>query len=140
MMNSATLRASIEMLNPCKPICVEIGTQVYEVIKVMKDNGIGCVCVVDNHELVGIFTERDVLIKVIGGKLNVQKIKIEDVMTPHPEYLFQDDQIAFALNRMHVGGFRHIPLLNFQGQPTGIISVKDIIGHLVKNLDAEKTP
>ncbi|HEX9653024.1 MAG TPA: CBS domain-containing protein, partial [bacterium] len=56
------------------------------------------------------------------------------VMTSTPEYLFMDDQIAFALNRMDLGGFRHILLINAQGEPSGVISVRDIMAHLVKNV------
>jgi CBS domain-containing protein len=59
-------------------------------------------------------------------------------MTRHPEYLFPDDQIAFALNRMHVGGFRHIPLLGKNGIPVGIISVRDLVTYLNDNLFENK--
>jgi CBS domain-containing protein len=100
----------------------------------MKENRIGCVCVVKNKQLVGILTERDVLKRVLGGGLDVNKVQIEEVMTTNPEYLFNDDQIAYALNRMDLGGFRHIPLINSQGEPSGVISVRDIITYLVKNV------
>ncbi len=134
-MDSSTLRSSIETLQPSKPISVNYGTVVSDVIKIMKKKRIGCVCVVQNDELVGIFTERDVLTKVVGSDAEIEKVRVESVMTPSPEYLFQDDRIAYALNRMHVGGFRHIPLINFQGNPTGIISVKEIFACLIKNLN-----
>ncbi len=134
-MDSATLRSPIKILSPHRPICVKHGTRVSEVLKIMRENRIGCVCVVDQEELVGIFTERDVLKKVMGHQKGLDKIYIEAVMTPNPEYLYEDDEIAFALNRMHVGGFRHVPLINLKGKPTGIISVKDMVAHLMKNLE-----
>jgi CBS domain-containing protein len=133
-MDSTTLRSPMTILNPARPISVQHGTRLSEVLKVMKENRIGCVCVVDNRQLVGILTERDILNKVVGGNLDLQGVRVEEVMTPNPEYLFEDDQLAFALNRMSVGGFRHIPLINLQGHPTAVISVKDIVAHLVKNL------
>lgn len=134
-MDSTTFRAPIEALNPKKPICVDIKTPVKEAIQIIQSNRIGCVCVVENSSLVGIFTERDVLNKIIAGNLDVEKTMVEDVMTPDPEYLLHDDQIAFALNRMHVGGFRHIPLIDLKGAPTGLISVRDILTYLIKNIE-----
>ncbi|NIV96983.1 CBS domain-containing protein [candidate division KSB1 bacterium] len=134
-MDSSTLRFPIETLHPSKPICVRIGTNVNDAIKTMQDNRIGCVCVVEDQELKGIITERDILTRVIGGDLDANKVKVEEVMTPNPEYLFMEDELAFALNRMQVGGFRHIPLTDLNGHPTGVISVKDIVAHLIKNLD-----
>lgn len=133
-MDSNTLRSPIETLSPPKPVCVDTGSKLVEVINVMKENRIGCVCVVKNKQLVGILTERDVLKRVLGGGLDVNKVQIEEVMTTNPEYLFNDDQIAYALNRMDLGGFRHIPLINSQGEPSGVISVRDIITYLVKNV------
>ncbi|MFQ5675626.1 MAG: CBS domain-containing protein, partial [bacterium] len=60
------------------------------------------------------------------------KTQVKEVMTANPEYLFMDDEIAFALNRMHVGGFRHIPLVNLENTPQGVISVRDIAARLVE--------
>lgn len=134
-MDSTTLRSPIKILNPSKPIWVNYGTRVNEVIKIMRQNRIGCVCVVDKKELVGVFTERDILIKVIARKIDINNAGVEEVMTPNPEYLCHDDEIAFALNRMHVGGFRHIPLIDLDGRPVGVVSVKDIVAHLMKSLE-----
>jgi CBS domain-containing protein len=114
---------------------VQYGTKVDEVLKIMQENRIGCVCVVNKKQLVGIFTERDILTKVVAGDIDINKIAVEEVMTPNPEYLYDDDEIAFALNRMHVGGFRHIPLIDLDGKPVGLISVKDIVAHLMKSLE-----
>jgi CBS domain-containing protein len=79
------------------------------------------------------------LTKVVGGDLNPDSLAVQDIMTPNPEYLFYDDEIAFALNRMHVGGFRHIPLIDLNGHLRGLISVRDILDHLVRSIDDEST-
>jgi len=133
-MDSKTLRSPIETLNPPKAVSVEVGTKLDEVLHLMKEKRIGCVCVVRNKQLAGIFTERDVLKRVVGAGLDIKKVQIEEVMTTTPEYLFIDDQIAFALNRMDLGGFRHILLINAHGEPSGVISMRDIMAHLVKNV------
>ena len=134
-MHSTSLRLPIKRLNPPKPISVQVGQTVLQAIDIMQKNRIGCVCVVEDDKLTGIITERDILIRVIGCDCNIDNVTVEEVMTPTPEYLFQDDEIAFAMNRMHVGGFRHVPLTDLQGRPTGIISVKDIVAHLISNLE-----
>ncbi len=136
-MDSSTLRSPIESLGPRKPTCVQTDTKILDVIKTMKENKFGCVCVVQDRRLVGILTERDILTKVVGGNLDAAEVCAKDVMTPNPEYLFPDDQIAFALNRMHVGGFRHIPLTDLGGMPTGLVSVRDIAAFLVKSLQID---
>jgi len=133
-MDSKTLRSPIETLNPPKAVSVKVDTKLDEVLNLMKEKRIGCVCVVRNKQVAGIFTERDVLKRVVGARLDVKKVQIEEVMTTTPEYLFIDDQIAFALNRMDLGGFRHILLINAQGEPSGVISMRDIMAHLVKNV------
>ena len=132
-MDSTTLSSPLETLNPKKAICVDHHASLKSVIHKMKEHGIGCVCVVEKNWLVGIFTERDILKKVVCSDLNLEKTQVKEVMTANPEYLFMDDEIAFALNRMHVGGFRHIPLVNLQNEPQGVISVRDIAAHLVQN-------
>jgi CBS domain-containing protein len=135
-MNTATLRSPIQNLNPSQPVCVKQKMLVNDVVRIMQEHSIGCVCVVDDQNtLVGIFTERDVLTKVLGEELDINKVLVEEVMTPNPEYLYYDDEIVFALNRMHVGGFRHVPLIDVKGRPMGVISVKDIVAHLIKNLE-----
>ncbi|MFQ5707722.1 MAG: cyclic nucleotide-binding/CBS domain-containing protein [bacterium] len=133
-MDSSTLRSPIKSLEVSKPICVAPDSIVSKVLKTMRDNKIGCVCVVENCKTVGIFTERDVLVRVIGENKNPEAIVVKEVMTADPEYLFEDDEIAFALNRMRVGGFRHVPLADADCRPAGIISVKDIVKHLMKDL------
>ncbi len=133
-MDSVTLRAPLHTLEPKVPVCVTKGTKISDVIGIMKDNRIGCVCIVEDDLLIGIFTERDVLSKVIGSSLDTDETFVEDLMTNDPEYLYDDDQIAFALNRMHVGGFRHIPLIDLAGRPTGIISVRDILAYMTRSL------
>lgn len=135
-MDSSTLRSPMEVLNHHKPVCVQSSAPVHEAIQKMKNGHIGCVCVVENQSLVGIFTERDVLTKVVGSGVDISKTIVADVMTPDPEYLFEDDQIAFALNRMQVGGFRHVPLVDLKGKPQGVVSVRDILGYLLKNIGA----
>lgn len=141
-MDVRTLALPISKLNPQEPCCVQLGTLVSQVIQLMQDGRFGCVLVVDEQgQLVGIMTERDLMTKVMGKSVNVADIVVDDVMSTSPESLREDDPIAFALNLMHFGGFRHIPLLvsddNGQiGAPVGMISIKDIVNHVANYLES----
>ena len=93
----------------------------------MREHRVGCVLVVEDARLVGILTERDLLLKLEQGGLD-QPLRL--LMTPEPEVLKADDPIVYALNKMSVGGFRHVPLVDAERRPVGVISVKDIVDYI----------
>jgi CBS domain-containing protein len=99
----------------------------------MKEHRIGCVLVEQGGKLVGIFTERDILTKLVGTGYDPAKVLVDGVMTRDPETLTLDDPIAFAMQLMNVGGFRHVPLVDDERRPVGILSVKDIVDYLVEH-------
>lgn len=135
-MDSDTLRSSIEKISPQKSVCLSKETPIREVIDAMKKERVGCIFITENRRLAGIISERDLLTKVVAPNLNVDETVAHQIMTRDVECLYNDDDIAFALNRMHVGGFRHIPLVDSELRPTCMISVRDILGYLVKNIAA----
>jgi len=137
VLDENTIKAPIRHLNLHKPILLEEGSSVAQALDLMKKNRIGCMLVVRNGKLTGIFTDRDVLMKIAGTSLDLSTVRIETLMTPNPECLQLEDMIAFALNRMHIGGFRHIPLVDEEHKPVGIVSVKDIVDYLVEHFSAE---
>ena len=124
------LREAIAVLQPANPVCAERGTRVGDVVRQMQEHHIGCVLVVGDGKLVGVFTERDLLREVFGSKLDLEGTPVEQFMTENPETLRPGDSIVFALNKMSLGGFRHIPLVDDAGRPVGIISVKDIVDYI----------
>jgi CBS domain-containing protein len=99
-----------------------------EAIEMMREHHVGCVLVVDHGRLVGILTERDVLLKAHVADVSRP---VSELMTSEPETLDVDDPIVWALNRMSVGGYRHVPLVDGDGRPVGIVSVKDIVHYIV---------
>jgi CBS domain-containing protein len=118
------------------PIAVDIDTAVADAIELMNEHHIGCVLVMQRGRLAGIFTERDVLTKVVfrhDGAL----LPVEAVMTPNPETLEMDGTIAYALNLMSVGGYRHLPVIDRDGQPVAVLSVRDIVDFLVQSYPEE---
>lgn len=120
---------TIHCLGPKTPISVESTATVGEAITRMLDHKIGCLLVVDAGALVGIFTERDALIKA-SADLSVKSQPVSQLMTDAPESLSMSDSIAFALHAMDLGGYRHMPVVNELKQPTGIVSVRDILQHV----------
>ncbi|HYC55014.1 MAG TPA: CBS domain-containing protein [Candidatus Binatia bacterium] len=125
------LRQPLSILPPAVPVTVETPASALEAIELMHERHIGCVLVVRAGKLKGIFTDRDVVSRVVAAGIDPAKIAVRRVMTARPECLRPSDSIAFALNLMGLGGYRHIPLLDKVGAPVGIVSVKDIVGYLV---------
>ena len=123
----------IESLDPKKPSSVTPQTPVGEVLAKMADESIGCVMVVDDDGLQGIFSERDALLKVGTDASRLAETPIELMMTARPEVLEGKDKIAFALHKMSVGGYRHLPILN-SGVLTGVISIRDILRYLTDRI------
>jgi CBS domain-containing protein len=113
-------------------VTVPLDATLQQAVEIMQTRHLGCVLVVDPEGLLkGIFTERDLLVRVAGRKLDWAANTVSEFMTPDPESLQSSDGIAWALNLMHVGGYRHVPLTDADGRPTGVVSVKDIVEFIV---------
>ena len=91
-----------------------------------------CVLVMADDRLVGIFTDRDAVVKAAGKRL--ESFHVRDFMTPDPVVLRHDDPIAVAIHKMAVGGFRHIPIVE-DGRPTGVVTARDVFHHLASSMD-----
>jgi CBS domain-containing protein len=129
------LRDRIERLWPKSPSSVAPETPVGEVLKKMVDQTIGCVMVVERGKLVGIFSERDALMKLNTDAPKLLSRPISQFMTPDPVTLETNDKIAYALHKMNVGGYRHIPIL-FNGKLAGVVSIRDILRYLTDRIAA----
>jgi CBS domain-containing protein len=121
----------LDALTIAAPETIEASADVNEAIRRMHDKAIDCVLVTEEGRLVGIFTDRDAVVKIAG--LERQDRAIATLMTRDPVVLRHDETIAVAINKMAVGGFRHIPIVE-GGRPTGVVTARDVFRHLVESL------
>jgi len=125
----AMMEQPVRVLEPPRPIAVSPETPLRDVLLLMVEKKIGCVLVTDRSDLVGIFTERDVLLQFGGRDQQPLDDAIREWMTPHPETVDEDDSVAFAIHKMDVGGYRHLPVMK-AGRSRGIVSVRDVVRYL----------
>ena len=92
-----------------------------------ENNKQNCILTIKNDKLGGILTERDILLKVTGKGYDLDLTVIDEFITTNPEFVTPEDPLAYALNKMHIGGFRNVPVVNDELYPIGIISITDIV-------------
>jgi CBS domain-containing protein len=133
-LGEAIVNSPLAALEPKPAVAVGADTTIREAIEIMLERGIGAVLVVDDHGRVGgIFTERDVLRRVATAAVDASR-PVSDAMTADPVCLGLDDGIAFALNRMILGGFRHIPIVDDAGLPLAVLSLREVVAFIVSLL------
>jgi CBS domain-containing protein len=122
----------VRVLQPHSPVTIKATTTIGEAIQLMQAQNIGAVLVVgDQGELVGIFSERDLMRRLAPQYDSAKTQPVSNFMTPKPECVTSDDTLAFAVHKMDVGGYRHLPVLT-DGKPTGIISARDMLRHITR--------
>lgn len=134
VLDSGFLCESVSILAPAVPRCVNDKDSVAKVMRHLKSNRIGCVLVTDAQGLLkGIFSERDCILKAFDSGLDLETTPVSQLMTADPVTQPPDATLAYALNLMSQGGFRHLPIVDEDGMPVGIVSVKDVMDYIVKS-------
>jgi CBS domain-containing protein len=124
---------TIATLGPAEPICLTPAATVEDAIARMLERRQACVLVVDPEgRLIGILTERDVLMRVAGAGRDPRRTTLRDVMTPNPEALTARDRVAYAVHCMSVAGYRTVPLVDADRRPIGVVTVSDVIRWLAQ--------
>lgn len=101
-------------------------TTVSEAARLMADRNVGAVMIVDRERLIGIFTERDAVFRVIARGLDTRTTPVGEVMTTEPKTVDPDKTFGLALLMMHENGFRHVPVIE-NGRPVGIVSARNAL-------------
>jgi|SRR5712691_465659 len=124
----ALLADTITVLSPAEPICLKETATVHEAVQTMLARRQAGVLITDAEgRLIGIFTERDVLTRVLGRDLDTRKTALSAVMTPNPDALSVRDRVAWAVHSMSVAGYRTVPLVDAERRPIGVVTVSDVI-------------
>jgi CBS domain-containing protein len=125
------LGVPLDEIRAAAPKLVDAATTVGDAVTRMRRDGIDCLLVMDGETLVGIFTDRDAVLK-IAGRGDLPR-PVRELMSTDPVVLRRGDPIAVAINKMAVGGFRHVPILD-GSVPIGVVSARDVFAHLAAGL------
>jgi len=137
MSEAVKIQDPISTLGLELPLVVELGTNMKNALNSLQQEKQNCLLITDSNELKGILTERDILLKVTGKGFDLDLATVDEFMTEDPEYLTPEDPLAYALNKMHIGGFRHVPIVNDLMKPVGLISISNIISTIADYFSME---
>jgi CBS domain-containing protein len=126
----------IRHLRLAQPTCLPPATPLSRAIEKMRQERSACALICQGDRLLGIFTERDVLRKVIGESVDLST-PLEAFMTPLPRSLSPDDTLLDAIDLMTEGGYRHVPLTDASGRLVGLVSAHDIVDHIAEHFPVE---
>jgi CBS domain-containing protein len=139
--DASLLEQPLHTLPTRHPLVYRETDSVTQAMRDMQRKRRGCVLITEDgtgrSKLLGIFSERDVLLRVVDRGRNPATLPLRDVMTADPECLPQTASIAWVLNKMAVGGFRHVPVLDEHGCPVRVVSVRDVVQFLVEFFPSE---
>ena len=134
LLDNEVLCQTLESMPLKAPVIASINDTLESVLNSLQSFKTGCVIIVDDNNIpIGIFTERDFILKVAKQYSDFKNSSISEFMTKDPVVQTLDCTIAYALTLMSEGGFRNLPIVNSQNTPVGIIAVKDVIDFLVGN-------
>ena len=111
---------------PNKLVIASPQTSVLAAAKLMEQKKVSAILVTSEDQLVGIFTERDAVFRVIAKGRDVKTTQLSEVMTPSPTTVDPDKTFGHALMLMHKHGFRHVPVV-LHGKPVGIVSSRSAL-------------
>jgi CBS domain-containing protein len=135
------LQAPISVLSRRIPMVFTEADTVQTAVRAMQAEHRGVVLISEDGTrqtpLKGIFTERDVLLRVVDRGNDPSTVCLREVMAKNPESLERTAPVAAVLNKMSVGGFRHVPIVDSRGRPVFVVSVRDVVEYLVESFPSE---
>jgi CBS domain-containing protein len=134
------LETPISELKRAAPVVVAPTATVAKAAELMRRKHVSAVVVVEKKKgkpaLSGIFTERDLVSRALPAR-GWQRAPVRRFMTPRPETLRANDPVAYAINKMSVGRFRHVPIVDAKGAPSGMLCIRDIADFVVELMPEE---
>ena len=126
---------SVCRLRPTPPRDIAPDRPVVEAVALMRRYRVGCLLVCQGERLVGIFTERDLMRRVLAAGQSLAA-PVGLFMTPDPVTVGPKEPINLALKLMEEGGYRHLPVVDSVGRPVGVLSIKRIVHYLAEHFPA----
>jgi CBS domain-containing protein len=111
-------------------------TTVAHAARLMEDNQVGALLVMEKGRLAGIFTERDALFRVLAAGRDPRTTPLSEVMTRDPQSIQPDKAFGHAMLMMYEGGFRHVPVVE-NGHPLGVVSARDALGPELQEFESQ---
>jgi CBS domain-containing protein len=126
---------SVSRLDPTPPRTIDAAGTAADAIESMREWTVGCLLVTEFGRVIGVFTERDLLTRVLapGHPLDTP---MRRCMTPNPVTVSPKDSVRTAVKRMQKGGYRHLPVVDEAGRPVGILSARRVVHYLVEHFPA----
>lgn len=125
-----------DIVNHQKIELLPTSTTVRDAARNMAERHIGAILVGQGRRLEGIFTERDVLTRVVARGLDPDATTLGKVMTPDPDTVNPDDMALEVLERLRASGYRHLPVVD-DGQVVGIVSIRDLYAAAKRELEED---
>lgn len=124
------------LIEPRRLVVASLDTTVSAAAVLMEENKVGAVLIVEDGRLVGIFTERDAVYRVVAAGRDPGTTLLKDVMTPDPLTVAPEESFGYALLLMHEKGFRHAPVV-VDGRPIGVVSARHALDPDLEEFAAE---
>lgn len=121
-----TERTVRQIIEGQEPVTAPASTTVSDAARLMKQRNVGALMVIEGEKLAGVFTERDGLFRVLAEGLGGET-PVSAVMTANPQTIDPESRFTHALQMMHDGRYRHLPVVE-DGRVIGIVSVRDALG------------
>ena len=119
-------------------VTIDINCSTNEAIDLLLAHKIGAAPVVENDTLRGIFSERDVLNKILNKQVgDLDVIGVKEFMIADPQTAQPEDSLNTAILYMARGGYRHVPIVDTENRPVGMVSIRDVISYLVEEFPQE---
>ncbi|KAJ2956137.1 hypothetical protein NQZ79_g7986 [Umbelopsis isabellina] len=118
------------------PVEVKLKANVKEIAQLMKDHRTTAVLVMDKHNLSGIFTSKDIVLRVIAAGLNPEQTSVVRVMTPHPDTCTPDTTILEALRKMHDGHYLNLPVRENSQSIVGLVDVLKLTYAMLEQINS----
>ncbi|GBD37653.1 Arabinose 5-phosphate isomerase KdsD [bacterium HR36] len=116
-----------------KPLLLRPNDTVREAVRRMQESRTGCVIICEENRIAGIFTERDLVRRVLAAGKPLS-ITLRECMTPQPVYVRDSETVGMALRRMQQGGYRHLPVVNEAQVPVAVLSIKRILRYIAEHM------